>query len=220
MHNKWLSSTVDTYLKHYGTAKNPITVYDVGSRDGDSGYELSRRISNGNIKDANIVLFECNPVQIEAIKRKYPNATLITEAISDVPNQEVDFLQLKGDMNVVGSSSMDLTRIKENWVKDYEIIKVKTRRLDDVIESLGHQDTEIDILKMDIEHYSMEGLLSMGKYLRNCRVLHVETEPEPVARKYTNLDVALFMQNNGFKMVDILYEWGPNIQDQVYCRID
>lgn len=219
IYNKWLDSTVKTYLDAYGATTAPL-VFDIGSRDGMAGYELAERISGGVIEHSKVVLFECNPLSQELIKRNYPKATLVKEAILDVSGKTVEFVQMKGDMNIVGSSSMDLNRVNEPWLKDYEIIKVKTKRVDEVIEELGYQNAEIDILKLDIEHYSMEGLLSMGKYLRNARVLHVETEPENVARKYSNLDVALFMQQNGFKLVDILYEWGDTIQDQVYLRVD
>lgn len=219
MANRWLNSTVDTYINHFGTTSRPV-IYEVGSRDGEDGHELAERISLGPHYKDDIVLFECNPLQIEVIKQNYHQATIITDAISDLSGQTVGFVQMKGDKNIVGSSSMDLNRVNEPWLKDYEIIKVKTRRLDEVIEELGHHNTQLDIVKIDVEHYSMEALLSMGKYLRNARVLHVETEIAPAARKYTNTDVAIFMKDNGFKLVTTESEWGDPIQDHVYLRID
>ena len=224
--NRWLTSSVDTYLKYFGTTTHPV-VYEVGSRDGNDGVELAQRIYNGEIlsnrvhnlwEDSQIVLFECNPPQIEVIKRNYPKATLITDAISDKKGT-VEFLQLHGDKNVVGSSSMNLNRVNESWVKDYAKIKVNTRRLDDVIKELGHQDTEIDIMKIDIEHYTWEALQSLGKYLRNVKVFHLETEIEGVARDKTNLDIALFMQERGYLCTALENEWGEEIQDQVWVRI-
>ena len=219
MANIWLDSTVKTYTDNFGIKTNPL-VLDVGSRDGNSGYELAERISGGVIDHSKIVLFECNPPQIEVIKHNYPNATLIPYAISDVSGKTVDFVQMKGDQNIVGSSSMDLNRVNEPWLKDYEIIKVKTKRLDEIIEELGYQDTEIDVCKIDIEHYTYEALVSLSKYLRNIRVFHLETEPEPYARDKTNLDVALLMEQNGYKCCALENEWGESIQDQVWCRVD
>ena len=75
-------------------------------------------------------------------------------------------------------------------------------------------------MKIDIEGYTYEALLSLGKYLKNVRVFHLETETEGEARAETNLDIALFMQNNGYICTAIDYEWPPNIQDQVWVRKD
>lgn len=217
--NKWLNSSVDTYIKHFGKTTSPV-IYEVGSRDGKDGEELAQRIYDGrNLwSDAKIVLFECNPPQIEHIKQAYPKATLITNAISDQSGKTVDFIQMHGDINVVGSSSMDLGRVNEPWLKSHSIIKVKTKRLDEVIEDLDHQDTQIDVMKIDIEHYTWEALQSLGKYLRNVKVFHLETEPEGVARHKTNLDIALFMQERGYTCIALEHEWGDAIQDQVWVR--
>jgi len=216
MVNKWLTSTVDTYINHFGLAELPI-IYEVGSRDGEDGVELAERIGHVT-KFSNIVLFECNPPQQEVIRHNYPNVTLITDAISDKKGT-VEFLQIDGDKNYVGSSSMDLDRVKYPWVKKTNTIKVKTRRLDDVIEELGHQNTEIDVMKIDIEGYTYEALESLGKYLRNVRVFHLETEIEGHARNKTNLDIALLMESKGYKCTSIEEEWGPLILDQVWVRI-
>jgi FkbM family methyltransferase len=216
--NKWLDSTVKTYIDEFGLTAKPV-VFEVGSRDGNDGVELTERIFNGENfwPDSDIVLFECNPPQIEVIKHNYPAATLITDAISNKKGT-VEFLQIKGDKNMVGSSSMDLSRVKESWVKETATIKVQTRRLDNVIEELGHQNTEIDIMKIDIEHFTWEALESLGKYLRNVKVFHLETEPEGVARDKTNLDIALYMQERGYICKALEHEWGNHIQDQVWLR--
>lgn len=216
--NKWLHTAVKTYTDNFGLTKNPV-VYEVGSRDGKDGEELAQRIYDGQRlwDDADIVLFECNPPQVEVIKQNYPKAILITEAISNKKGK-AEFLQIHGDNNMVGSSSMNLNRANEPWVKDTITIKVATRRLDDVIKELGHQNTEIDIMKIDIEHYTWEALEGLGKYLRNVRVFHLETEIEGVARDKTNLDIALFMQERGYICTALENEWGEAIQDQVWLR--
>lgn len=216
--NRWLNSTVETYTKHFGMSRSPV-VYEVGSRDGKDGVELSQRIFRGENfwRDSTVVLFECNPPQVEVIKHDYPRATLIPYAISDKKGT-VDFLQIHGDKNLVGSSSMNLNRVNEPWVRETSVIQVQTRRLDDVIEELGHEKTEIDIMKIDIEHYTWEALQSLGKYLKNVRVFHLETEIEGVARDKTNLDIALFMQERGYLCTALEHEWGESIQDQVWIR--
>lgn len=124
MANKWLTSTVDTYLKHFGIKINPI-VYDVGSRDGDDGIELAQRISKHRITGDNIILFECNPPQQEVIRKRHRKAVLITDAISDKGGETVEFLQIEGDKNMRGSSSMDLDRINEPWVRKQILLPLK-----------------------------------------------------------------------------------------------
>lgn len=222
--NKWLDSTVDTYLKYFGKSLNPI-VYDVGSRDGKDGVEITDRIMDSRItsdadfwENSEIILFECNPPQQEVIKRSYPDAILIPYAISNKYGT-AEFLQIHGDNNMIGSSSMDLNRANEPWVKETSIIEVTTQRLDYVIEKLKHQNKEIDVMKIDIEHYTYEALESLGKYLENVRVFHLETEIEGVARNKTNLDIALFMQERGYLCTALEHEWGDNIQDQVWVRL-
>lgn len=216
LNNKWLNSTVETYVKHFGTTDSPL-IYEVGSRDGHDGFELAQRISEGHIDWNNIILFECNPPQQEVIKSNYPQATLVTEAISDRAG-EVSFMQIHGDKNMVGSSTLNLDR-NDPWIQETSTIKVKTRRLDSVIEELGHGTFDIDVMKIDIEGYTWEALQSLSKYLRNVKVFHLETEPEGNARNKTNLEIALFMQERGFKCTALEHEWGPTIQDQVWCRI-
>jgi FkbM family methyltransferase len=212
--NRWLDSSIKAYVDNYGQNPRPV-IYEVGSRDGDDGHELAQRI--GGITPV-IVLFEANPPSQKAIEEKYPEAILIKEAISDVAG-EVEFLQIHGDKNMVGSSTMN-TKRDDSWIKETSTIKVKTRRLDDVIKELDHQDTDIDIMKIDIEGYTAEALRSLGKYLRNVRVFHLETEIEGAARAETNLDIALYMESKGYKCSAIDYEWPPNIEDQVWVRID
>lgn len=222
--NKWLTSSVDSYIKSYGSKTMRPVIYEVGSRDGKDGVELAQRIYEWNDTldddlwhDSTIVLFECNPPHIKSIQQNYPKATLITDAISDT-KATVSFLQIEGDKDFMGSSSMDLNRVNYSWVKKTNTIEVQTRRLDDVIKELGHQKTQIDIMKIDIEGYTMEALLSLGKYLRNVRVFHLETEIEGHARKHTNLDIALFMQQHGYICTALENEWGESIQDQVWVR--
>lgn len=215
--NKWLNAPVVAYTKTFGRTMHPV-VYEVGSRDGHDGNELLTRISP-SANHGQLVLFECNPPQVEVVRKNYPKAIVISDAISNEPGT-VDFLQIEGDKNMRGSSSMDLSRVNEPWVKQTNIIQVPTRTLASVIEELGHQHIEIDIMKIDIEHYTWEALESLGQYLRNVKVFHLETESADVARNKTNLDIALYMQERGYICTALENEWGPHIQDQTWLRLD
>ena len=218
--NRWLNSTVATYEKVFGKTARPV-IYEVGSRDGNDGVELARRIWSGNTafwKSSTVVLFECNPPQIKVVRTNYPRATVITEAISDKKGV-AEFVQLDGDINEIGSSSMDKGRLDLPWGRNKKIIEVPTRRLDDVIEELGHQNLEIDVMKIDIEGYTYEALQGLDKYLRNVKVFHLETEIEEIARNKTNLDVFLYMEERGYQCTALENEWGHTIQDQVWVRV-
>ena len=219
--NKWLNSPVNGYIEKFGVSTKPV-IYEVGSRDGHDGVELAQRIYAGEphkvFGSSEIVLFECNPPHIRAIQQNYPQVTLVTKAVSDKPGT-AEFLQIHGDKNYMGSSSLDLDRTDYSWVKQTSTISVEVTTLAKIIEELGHQSSDIDIMKIDIEGYTMEALRGLGKYLRNVKVFHLETEVEGKARKETNLDIALFMEQKGYKCIGLDYEWPPSIQDQTWVRL-
>ena len=217
--NKWLDAPEAAYKKYFDTADFPV-VFEVGSRDGKDGHDLAQRIAGPYTtqRDLKVVLFECNPPQIELIRKNYPDAHLFTDAISNVRG-EAEFLQIHGNQDYVGSSSLDLGRIDYPWVKETSTIKVNTILLSDAIEELGYQHTQIDIMKIDIEGYTWEALEGMGKYLRNVRVFHLETEIPGHARNKTNLDMVMYMEARGYRLFAKEHEWGPTIQDQTWVRI-
>lgn len=219
MSNKWLNSTVDAYKRYFGESANPV-VYEVGSRDGKDGVELAERIFEdvpGDKMDySNVVLFECNPPQIEVIKRDYPKATLMTFAAAG-KDGHARFLSIDGGDNIAatGSSSMDVgrARIKPG---NKSIIEVETRRLEPVIGELGH--SEIDIMKIDAEGFTWEILKGLGSRLADIKVLHLETEMEGhhVTNK-NSIQVFNFMRDNDFLCFAREYEWG-GLEDQVWVN--
>lgn len=212
--NKWNNSTVDAYLRYFGIKSDPV-VYEVGSRDGNDGVEIANRISDGHIYWDNIVLFECNPPHIQKIKRNFPKAMLIERAVSDKKGT-FDFLQIHGDQNMMGSSTMNTSR-NENWIKETSTIKVDTIRLDEAIHILDHK--EIDVMKIDIEGYTWEALESLGKSLDIVKVFHLETETKGFDRGKTNLDIAHYMTEKGYRCTALENEWGEHIQDQIWVRL-
>lgn len=217
MANKWLDTTVRAYKNYYGEPANPV-IYEVGSRDGKDGVELAERIADLPLKDidlSNVVLFEPNPKQADVIAKSYPQATLMTIAASD-SNGSADFLQINDDNpDNVGSSSLDLNR-RELKPGPKNIITVETRRLDDVIAELGH--THIDVMKIDAEGFTYEILQGLGERLKHVRVYHLETEVQGIVTNKTNREVFDFMRDNGFLCYALEYEWGTDIEDQVWVN--
>lgn len=221
MSNKWLNSTVHAYNRYFGETTAPI-VYEVGSRDGKDGIELAERIIDGSPSDldhSNVVLFECNPPQIEVIKKAYPKATVMEFAASD-KDGTAKFMAIDDPNNIaaVGSSSMDLKRRYQKPGKK-TFINVQTRRLEPVIAELKH--SHIDIMKVDTEGYSYEVLQGLGSRLKDVRVLHLETEVQgniTVTNK-TNREVFAFMRDAGFLCYALEYEWG-GLEDQVWVNAE
>lgn len=213
--NKWLTSTVDTYIKHFGKSKSPV-VWDVGSRDGDDGVELAERIGGGD--NATIVCVEPNPPQAAYIRQTYPQVTVHEVAVSDYEG-ESSFVRVIGhNKDAVGMSSLDVANQDTKGKGPKEIITVAVTRLDKLIPP----KQIIDVMKIDCEGYSWEVLHGLGKMLGNIKVLHVETEhPEFSSWSHeghkNNEQVQEFMVSQGFKLVATEYEWG-GIQDQVWLN--
>lgn len=197
--NKWLDSTVANFNHYFKKTKKPV-VWDVGSRDGKDGAELARRIYAGE-KDwfwsnASVVAVEANPAQAEIIKKTFPYIKVHEIAVSNAKGK-AKFIVYKGNEGDVGSSSLNL-----RWKGDDlegDIIHVKTARLDDLM-----GDQMIDIMKIDVEGYSVEALGGIGNKLKQIRMLHVETE------KWTGSDqtVKRFLKGQGWTLVDEAEQYG------------
>lgn len=211
--NVWLDNVVNCYNLHFaGTSLDPV-VYDVGSRDGDDGAELARRI---NVQHSdNVVLIEANPLQQKVISERHGNSgfTLISCAVLDKEGEH-EFVQVVSeDADEVGTSSLDKNKPDKDF-KSFNLIQVETRRLDSILSSLGHNS--VDIMKIDIEGFTWEALKSLGMFLGIVKVFHLETEVEGTARKQTNRDIENFMRASGFELFAKEYPWGGGIEDQIW----
>lgn len=206
--NTWLNSTVQAYTDHFGWCSQP-NVWEVGSRDGNDGEELARRIFGGMPeflwRYAEVTAVEANPEQAEIIRQNYPEMQVLELAASN-HNGEAQFMVYHGDEGAVGSSSLNL-----DWKEDDlegHIITVKTARLDDLV-----GDENIDIMKIDVEGHSMEVIEGLGDKLKQVKVFHIETE------KWTdsNIKVKAFMMSHGYRLVDEQEQYG-GMPDQVWVR--
>lgn len=206
--NKWLISTIANYIHYFGKTEKPV-VWEVGSRDGRDAVELAERIYDGQKEwfwsNADIVCFEPNPDQAEIIRTNYSEIELFELAASN-KNGMAEFKVYHGDEGAIGSSSLNL-EWKEDAL-DGHIIQVETKRLDGII-----TDEVIDIMKIDVEGYSLQVLEGIGAKLNQIRVMHVETET------WTGSDKAVedYMKTRGWTLVDVAEEWG-GMPDQVWLN--
>jgi len=202
--NKHLTPLIDAYIKYFGQAYNS-NVWEVGSRDGNDAVEISLRISRP-LAVRSITALEPNPEQAYAIRRDHPEINVIEEAASDV-NGTDDFMVYKGDIGAVGSSSLNL-EWKKGDLKG-EIIRVGIIRLDELV-----KDGEIiDVMKIDVEGYSLQALKGLGRKIHQVRVFHIEAETWTDSYEA----VKSFMFERGFELVAETEEYS-GMPDLVYIN--
>ena len=83
--------------------------------------------------------------------------------------------------------------------------------------------SDIDIVKVDTEGFSYQVLEGFGDRIKNVKLFHLETETEPTHKEHkNNKEVAAFMEQKGFVLVDLSYEGsmglGKGIEDQVWVN--
>lgn len=196
--NKWLAPVVDAYRDYFVSPKYPV-IWEVGSRDGRDAVELAQRIFDGSpskaLSSSTVVCLEPNPDQAQIIRDNYPEVSVIEVAASDKTG-EADFMVYHGDDGAIGSSSLNL-----DWKEDDlegHVIKVKTVRLEELVPNY-----QIDIMKIDVESYSLQVLQGLGDKLDQIKVLHVETEDWTKSDK----KVKRYLSSRGWKLVDERQEW-------------
>jgi FkbM family methyltransferase len=207
--NTWLTSTVKNYVKYFGKTTAPV-VWDVGSRDGRDGVELAYRVLTGfdsPFLHGQVVCVEANPVQAEVIRGSYPQVVVHECAVGEWDGT-APFMVYEGDEGAVGSSSLDL-----GWKGDDlqgTVITVPVRRLDGLVTG----DKAIDIMKIDVEGFSLQALKGLGDKLGQVRVIHVETET------WTGSDrtVADYLSERGWLLVDTAEQWG-GMPDMVWVNL-
>lgn len=206
---KWLIPVIDTY-KTYFTGKLSRIV-DVGSRDGNDAQFIAQRLNVR--KTCQIICVEAREKAAKIIKEKYPNFIVFETAVSNFVG-ESSFVEFH-EPEFAGSSSLMPER-QNTYQSESSIITVPVTRLD-IILPTGN----IDILKIDVEGHSIPAIEGMGNRMQDVLVAHIETEtPERIAwgEPSNNLEVATLMQNLGFSLVNVSYQWGWSIQDQIWIN--
>ena len=119
------------------------------------------------------------------------------------------------DPDFLGSSSLELVRSKA-YATESKIVNVEVTRLDAIIEP-----GITDVLKIDVEGHSVPTIMGMGDLMKDVLVAHIETEtPDRAAwgEPSNNLEVMAIMQDLGFSLADVSYQWGWSIQDQTWVN--
>jgi FkbM family methyltransferase len=205
----WLQPIIDGYQKHFS---GPISkIVEAGSRDGDDAQWILERLPVQ--EDVQVICVEARKSAAEAIQQKYPNFLVFATAVSDFVGSS-KFVEMTEE-EFAGSSSMVLER-QNVYATESVIVDVPVTRLDMILPS-----GTIDILKIDVEGHSIPVISGMGDRMQDVLVAHIETEtPERKAwgESSNNLEVMKVMQDLGFSLADVSYQWGWSIQDQVWIN--
>lgn len=206
--NTWLDPLIQNYINYFGKTKKPV-VWEVGSRDAKDAVEIAMRIYDGNPDwfwtNAEITAVEANPDQVKIIKEAFPEVNVLNVAVSNAKGS-APFMVYEGDEGAVGSSSLNL-RWKEDDLPGHQIV-VETDTLDNLVGA-----ERIDIMKIDIEGYSVQAIEGFVEKMKQVKAFHIETE------KWTESNIILkpVMQNAGYLLVDETEQYG-GMPDQVWIR--
>lgn len=205
----WLQPIIDGYEKHFS---GPISkIVDAGSRDGDDAQWILERLPAQ--EDVQIICIEARKNAAEAIQEKYPNFLVFATAVSDFVGSS-EFVEMSEE-EFAGSSSLMLERQNAYPTKSV-IINVPVTRLDMIL-----PPGTIDILKIDVEGHSIPVISGMGARMQDVLVAHIETET-PVRTAWgepsNNIEVMKVMQDLGFSLANVSYQWGWSLQDQVWIN--
>lgn len=203
-----LGSLVKVYQDNFGPIAE--TIWDCGSRDGDDAAYLAEKLSAKRV-----ICIDANPVAVEQIKRRHPYFKVIHTAVTDYDGvTKFDMIESKRP-DYAGSSSIIRTQSFPD--ASYRTITVSANRMDTIISQ--NEPIGLDLIKVDLEGFTYEFLESMGKYLTMVKVLHLETERFQRHEGHKDsTEVANFMIRAGFDLVEVSYEWGPSIEDQIWIN--
>jgi FkbM family methyltransferase len=214
MENIWLQPMVDNYKKFFGDVAD--VVIDIGTRDGDDAEFLREKLSAGRV-----IAIDANPAAVEKTKANYPEFVVVHTAVSDVSGETKFYKIDSGDKDMDGCSSIYSDKIVNEIVFQgkYEVIDVQVTRMDALLRKVGLWGSIVDVVKVDIEGFTYECILGFGRLVGNVKMFHLETEKNGSHPGHKgNVAVARLMRELGFALVDLSYEWGPNVQDQVWIN--
>jgi FkbM family methyltransferase len=203
-----LEPVITLYRKYFG-ATAPV-VFDIGSRDGDDAQWLADRLASQQV-----FAVEANPIAANLIRERHSSVQVL-EFAAHCETGEAEFNQvISENLNDMGCSSLGNAK-----VQDAPTITVQLRRMDEVLRSLNLAATPIDVVKIDVEGWSWQVLEGFGHRLRDVKLFHIETEQTEGyhGEHHNSLKIQEFMLNAGFVLADISYEWGWEIQDEIWVN--
>jgi FkbM family methyltransferase len=187
--------------------------------------ELTDYILN-NINTENIYWIEALPELVEKNKKNNPLLKIYQAVIYDEDDKEIEFniTNCDGDKNNQQSSSiLDFGTHEKHHpqVKIVDKIKLKTSRMETIIEKHNININDVNFINLDIQGVELHALKSMEKYLVNIDYIYTEVNTEEVYKNCDKMeDLTKYLSEFGFKLVDARiyneFGWG----DAFYIKQD
>ncbi len=186
--------------------KEPIRgIIHIGAHEGEESKVYNKH------KISNVLWIEGNPTLIDKLTRKvgvYPNQQVHNHLI-DNKERIVDFHITN---NSQSSSILELgahSKFHPDIIVD-EIIKLKTKRIDEFILEKGIDIQKYNFANLDIQGNELSALKSFGKYLSNIDYIYSEVNVTKVYKKCALLhEIDYFLSRHGFERISLkLTNWG------------
>ena len=169
-----------------------------------------------DIKD--IIWIEANPELVKLNQSSTsPSERVFECAISDVDNQNYDFnLTNNGE----SSSILDLYlhKIHHPHIHVTETIKVKSKRIDTLIEQNSINIEDYDFVNIDIQGAELLALKGFGDYLRSVKYIYTEVNTNFLYKDCCLInEIDEFLSDFSFERKETFmtqYEWG----DALYVK--
>lgn len=207
-----MEEVVEIYKKYFGTKAD--IVMDIGTRDGEDAYFFQQKLNAENI-----YAVDARDEAIDSTKRTYPHFNVIKACISDNDTTITTFYKvISEDKDYSGSSSIYNEKLFRPEYP-HEIVKIRTMTMEKLLKIEKIDKRIIDIVKVDIEGFTYQLLVGMKDYIHNVKMFHLETEKWSTHTEHKNSEeVAKFMLDKGFILESKQYEWGPDIEDQIWIN--
>ena len=146
-------------------------------------------------------LFEPHPECVRHLRKKYssqPNVHIHAKALGP-EHGAIEFYLAR---NEVSSSALPPSSNARDYLGDQigvaDTVSVEQVRLDEVL------DTEVDILKLDLQGYELQALHGCGDLLKRTRAITVEIEFIPMYENQPLFgDIDTFLRGKGFRIFNV-----------------
>lgn len=187
--------TIETGLKHI-LKFIPQNFIEIGSRDGHDTKTMQQMFG---IPSSNCYIFEAHPELFKIIKNQYPEFNTYNCAVSN-KTEPLTFnaADLQNEENPGVSSVLDM--VDEGFKSNK--VGVDGWRIDDISKKLNINN--IDLVKIDVEGFSLQVLEGFGELIYNTKCIQIELEHKEVWKKQSTYDeVKSFLISKGF--IELVY---------------
>lgn len=211
-----LEPVVLNFRKHFDS--DAPVIIDIGTRDGDDAYYLYKKLNS-----TRVVAIDASADAFAHTKAKYPWMSTVYSAVTDTDGKTEFHIVKDANKESSGTSSVfskdkSVNPAPEYYAGKVQKVTVPSVRMDTLLARLGLNE-KIDVIKVDTEGYSWQVLQGFGDRLKDVRLFHLETEKTSIHDEHVTTEkITQFMNDNGFALVDVSYEWGWNIEDQVWVN--